>query len=243
MALVSQIITDAYQYNNLVAINAIPTADEQAKGVRYFNRIFRNILGVGLGEQLRTVELGAEPLTASNEFEIFADVPRLSAPYVLAPNSRLVLNLTTPATVFLPPSPQDGARLSVVDVAQTLNSNPLTVEGNGRKIGSSSSVVLDTAGISRDWFYRADLGYWVQLYDLTLTDVFPLPTEFEEYFITALAMRLGSSEDVELSSSLQYIFKDTLKKLRLRYRQQQQVSPEQGLLRLTRYSYGQPFTG
>ena len=45
MTTVSQIITDAYQYNNIVALAVIPNAAEQAKALRYLNRIFRSIFG------------------------------------------------------------------------------------------------------------------------------------------------------------------------------------------------------
>ncbi len=40
MTTVAQLITDAYQVGNLVPLDAIPSASEQAKGLRYINRIF-----------------------------------------------------------------------------------------------------------------------------------------------------------------------------------------------------------
>lgn len=243
MTAVAQIITDAYQYNNLVAINAIPTADEQAKGLRYLNRIFRNIFGAELGEGLQTFTLGTGPLYPNETYSIRPSDITLVSPYVLVSNSRLVVNATMPLTIYFPANPQDGARISIQDAAGVFNTYPLTVQGNGRKIGTVSSAVLNTAGTNLEWFYRADIVSWVLISDLLLTDLFPFPQEFEEYFIAMLSMRLGSSEDVDLSPSLQYLLKDGAKKLRLRYRQRTEVRSELGLIVLTNTLSTTSFTG
>lgn len=241
MTTVSQIITDAYQYNNIVALSAIPNADEQAKALRYLNRIFSSIFGNELGEQLTSWEVGQKP--SSDQCDEFAN--RLYPPYQASHNTRLVCNLTAAATVYLPPYPQDGERFGVQDVAQNFSTANLSLIGNGRKIEGLSTLVLTVNGTNSEWFFRADLGNWVKLTELALDDDFPLPNEFEEYFITLLALRLGSSEDIDLNNQLTFVLKEATRKLRSRYRQKKFITSELGLRRglsnLDRYSYSGRF--
>lgn len=227
MALVSQIITDAYQYNNIVALSAIPNAEEQAKALRYLNRIFKSIFGNEVGEPLQVQTLGALPTV--QECDVYSDA--LKAPYILAHNPLLVCRLTGPQTVYLPSQPSDGERLQVQDITGVFGVSSLTVNGNGRTIEGALSLVLNTPNLRREWFFRADLGDWVRVSGLLLTDVFPLPEEFEEYFITMLALRLGASEDIDLNSQLQFVLKDVLKKFRARYKQKHSINSEAGLVR------------
>lgn len=233
MTTVSQIITDAYQYNNLVALSAIPNADEQAKALRYLNRLFRSIFGNELGDQLKSWDIGNRSLPTGtlNDYE-----NRLTAPYYIPHNARLILNLEAASTIYLPAHPQDGERLAIQDIGQNLATYNLTVNANGRLIEFFASMVLDTNGTNSEWFFRADLGTWIKLSELALTDTFPLPTEFEEFFIILLAMRLGASEGVDLNAQLSYVLKDTTKKIKSRYKQITEVGPELGLVRTSRTS-------
>lgn len=227
MALVSQIITDAYQYNNLVALGVIPNAAEQAKGLRYLNRIFKGILGNELGYPLTTYKIGTNNISQP---DLFDDTFLATAPYRIPRNARVVLNLTSPTTAFLTPSPKDGDRLSIQDLSGNIATNPLTINGNGYRIQTSLSLTLNTNNLMADWFFRADKGDWYKISNLELTDAFPLPEEFEEYFITMLAIRLGASEGVELNSQLTVVLRDGSRKLRSRYNPSVEMSPEKGLL-------------
>ena len=233
MTTVSQIITDAYQYNNIVALSVIPTAAEQAKALRYLNRIFRNVFGNEIGEKLQVYNIGS--LNVSNKDNDFY----LEAPYYVPHNSRLVLSLNQPITVYLPQVPNDGERFAVQDVAQNLSNYPFTVSANGRRIETLTSLVLNSDGTNSQWFFREDLGNWVRLNDLSLSDEFPLPSEFEEFFITMLALRLGASEDVDLNNQLSFVLKDVGRKLRARYKQKIEMPSELGLVRTPSNFYNQ----
>jgi hypothetical protein len=229
MTTVSQIITDAYQYNNIVAITVIPSAAEQAKALRYLNRIFKNVFGNELGDKLNSLVVGTGSLFNPDRL----DEASLITPYAVPANSRLVCKLLGPQTIYLPVNPDAGSRFSIQDVGNNFATYPLTLNGNGRLIELATSLVINTNGSNIDWFFRDDLASWVRVSDLVLTAEFPLPTEFEEYFITMLAMRLGASEDIELNNQLQFVLKDMMKKFRSRYRQTVEVGPEQGLIRMT----------
>lgn len=226
MTAVSQIITDAYQYNNLVALSVIPSAAEQAKALRYLNRIFRSIFGNELGDELTVWNIGSNNVT-QNDFE--SDYFTLSSPYHIPHNSRIVLNLNSATSIYLPKRPNDGERFAAQDLSGNLSTYPLTINGNGRLIETLTSVVLNTNLTNSEWFFRADKGNWVKLSDLALTDEFPLPTEFEEFFITMLALRLGASEDVDLNNQLTFVLKDVTRKLRSRYAQKTEIGPEFGV--------------
>lgn len=228
MTTISQIITDAYQYNNLVALSAIPNAAEQAKALRYLNRIFRSIFGYELGDQLTVWNIGENGVSQFNVGELDKV---LHPPYNVPPNSRLVLNLSGSTTIYLPRSPQDGGRFAVQDIRDNLSTFNLTINGNGRKIENTPTIVLSTNGTNSEWFFRVDLGNWVKITDLSLTDNFPLPSEFEEFFITMLAIRLGASESVDLNNQLAIVLKDTTRKLKSRYKQTVSVPSEPGLLK------------
>jgi len=229
MTTVAQIITDAYQLPNIVAMSAIPTAGEQAKGLRYLNRIFNSTLGNELGGSLSSYNLGQTGLISSEHTSLFT----LQHPYLLPANSKIDARLDTSLTVYLNPNPMDGERVAVQDVGETFASNVLTISANGKKIENTSSVVLTTSGTNSAWFYRADLSNWVKITNLELSDEFPLPPEFEEYFITMLSLRLSASEDVGMTSSIQYIMKEVAKRMRARYKQTAAVDLPSGLVYLT----------
>lgn len=232
MSLVSDIITDAYQYNNLVALSEIPTAAEQAKALRYLNRIIRSTLGNEVGEALIAWEVGGSGIKAAPDSafqQAYQPVPTYRVPF----NSRLVLNLTGPLTVYLNPSPQNGERLGVQDVADNLSIYPFTVNANGRKIEAAPSVVLALNSTNTEWMYRSDLGNWVKVTNLSLSDEMPFPLQFDEFFITALALRLGASEDIDLGNQLTFVLKSELAKLRSTYRVKNEVGSERGLVNTT----------
>lgn len=229
MTTVAQIIIDAYQLPNLVALSAIPTAAEQAKGLRYLNRIFNSVFGNELGDSLSSFNLGQTDLVSTENPDYFT----LQEPYLIAANSKIDANLQTALTVYLNPRPRDGERVAIQDVGNTFSTHPLTISANGKQIENSASVILSVNGTNTEWFYRADLGNWVKITNLELVDDFPLPSEFEEYFITMLSLRLGASEDSEITSSIQYIMKDVAKRFRARYKQVISVNPPSGVVYLT----------
>jgi hypothetical protein len=179
MTTASDIITAAYRESNLVAAGASPTSVEQAEGLTRLNAILAATPGFQVGEEVSDLNLGGEN---DQSWVLQEFVPE---------NVRLVLNIDSGQTLQLHPRPYEGQRLAIVDVAGTLATAPLVLDGNGRRIEGATSVTLDTNGLSRQWFYRADTGSWHRLTGLALDDAMPFPEEFDDYFAILLSMRLN----------------------------------------------------
>jgi hypothetical protein len=121
--------------------------------------------------------------------------------------------------VYLSLQPQDGARMGVADPFGRLATVPVTLDGNGRTIEGGSSLLLNVNGTYREWFYRADLGDWVRLTQLDLTDEMPFPADFDNFFITLLAMRLNPRNGRKMDEQSAFIYKSERKKFVARYLQ------------------------
>lgn len=227
MTTIAQLITDAYQVNNLIALTVAPSGAEQEKGLRIFNRVFTSILGSDMGESLA-------PATLTGDVLSYSTTDKIKLPEPVRPNTRLVCTLSSATTVLLPESPQDGARFSVSDYGKTFSVNNLTLAGNGSFIEDVTQLVLDVDGVSSEWFFRQDTNNWFKVVPFLLTDTFPLPTEFEELFIYLMALRMASSEGVPVNPSVEYVIKTARNQIRSRYRQSLEMPVEPGLLHLRR---------
>jgi hypothetical protein len=231
MTLVSEIITDAFRQSNLLAIGATPTATQQAEALRYVNRIVMSVLGNEAGENLEAFALGGNNIEAPSGYPWYGETPW--GDWYLPMNKRIMLNLTDAATVPLYPVPCDGARFAVVDTSNNLSTYNLTVQGNGRTIEGATSLVLNTDGLVRQWFFREDLGNWMRVTDLELTDEFPFPVEFDQMFITLLAMSMNPAYGVMMDAQLANLFNRSRTQFRARYHNTIQTNAEHALLRLS----------
>lgn len=180
------IITDAYREGNLIGIGVTPTTPEQAQAITRLNAVVSNVFGYDVGEKLVDWPVG----TVGNESgDLRSWTPyRWTRPQA---GVRLVVNVLGPQELILPAVVNDGARLGFVDVGGTIGGYPITINANGRLIEGTADVVLDTDGEVREWFYRADLGNWVKINQLDLDGDMPFPPEFDDVFVTLLAMRLN----------------------------------------------------
>lgn len=229
MTTVSQLITDAYRESNLIATGGSPTTAEQTEALRLMDRVVSSLFGFEMGDPLSVLPLGKGNYLTSTNVNLYMDD---LLDYYVPSNTRLQCNLEAETTVNLTPHPQDGARFSVVDASNNLATNNLVVYGNGRLIEDATNIVLNTNGLSRDWFYRDDLGEWVRLNDLTLESESPFPKEFDDLLITRLAMRLSPRQGAEFDGLSQYEMTRMEKKFRARYKQTTEVDVEDGLIRL-----------
>ena len=109
--------------------------------------------------------------------------------------------------------------MSILDPFGRLNTYPVTIDANGRTIEGSATLTLDTNGLSREWFYRADLGNWVAISSLVETDEMPYPADFDMFFITYLAMRLNPRYGRMMDEQSQAVFRSERKKFVSRYLQ------------------------
>lgn len=135
-------------------------------------------------------------------------------------NRRLVVNNTSTATVYFPPSPRDGARMAYVDVGAT---ELLTISGNGFLVQGQPTIT--GRGGQRKWFFRADQGNWVCLKRFTSkSDYSPLPQEFDDLLICGLIIRLSPRFNREPHATIVGRYADMLSRLKKRYAQTEAVS-------------------
>ena len=232
MTLVSEIITDAHRQSNLLPIGTAVTTAQTTEGLRYLNRLVRSVFGFEVGELLEPLPIGRLGIDSPSGFPYYSQVP--GGDWYVPVNKRLMLNLSAAQTVFLHPQPNDGARFAVVDASNNLATFNLIVDGNGRNIETTATVTLNVNGTAREWFYREDLGNWLKTTALVAADTFPFPEEFDDYFITMLAMRLNPAYGMTLDSQSVEIMKRAKTQIQARYAQIIQQSSESGLLRMPR---------
>lgn len=228
MTTIRQLITDSFRESGILAVGVVPDAEEHEEGLRQIRRLFRSLFGNELGVPLTSVNFGNNGLV--NSYAVAEDEsPSLSSVYVPA-NIRLICNAEADETLYLLPNPQDGARLAVIDNAQNFASNSITLNGNGRRIESATSVVLNTNGLNREWFYRADLGEWVRITDLEADDASPLPEEFDDLLTTLLAFRLNPRYGAETGPNLEMVKNSMKSKFRARYKQTVEMHLDDALI-------------
>jgi hypothetical protein len=229
MALVYEIIKDAFREANLIPITQSPTLDEQTEALRLLNRFVRSIFGNEAGDKLQPFAVGTNNVTTTSSLPTYTFV----TPNYVPLNARLMVNNTAPMTVQLHPDPEDGSRVAVVDSSNNFNTSPLTLNGNGRRIDTATTALLNTAGLQKEWFYRADLGSWMAISNLGLNDTFPFPLEFEDLFVIGLATRLNPRNGVAIDDQAMMNFRRQRNLFRARYSQSIQQDSEEGLLRMT----------
>lgn len=215
MTLLSSIIADAYRESNLIAIGRDPTTAQVTEGLRLLNALFSAVLGDEAGEQLYDWPLG--------NYGRETDDTTLTAQHRMHPtiNRRLIVANEEAVTVYFTPAPQDGSRMAIADPMGILATYPVTINANGRTIEDASTVTLNTNGLFREWFYRADLGDWVQITSKLSTEEMPFPADFDNFFITYLALRLNPRYGRMLDEQSQAIFRAERKKFVSRYLQSQ----------------------
>lgn len=229
MALVTEIVKDAYREANLIPITQSPTLDEQTEALRLLNRFVRSIYGNEAGDRLQPFAVGTNGVVTTQSLPMYT----FTSPNYVPLNARLMVNSTSPLTVNLHPDPEDGSRIAVVDSTGNFASVNFTLNGNGRKIDGASTAILATNGLTKEWFYRSDLGQWVAISNLGLNDVFPFPIEFEDMFVIGLATRLNPRNGVSLDDQAMMNLRRQRGLFRARYSQSIQMETEDGLVKLT----------
>lgn len=230
MTLVSDIIRDAYRESNLISITANPTTLEQDEGLRLLNGFVASTRGTEAGEELDPILIGRGHINRPSGYPWYDQIPD-AAEWFVPMNVRLVLNLTSPQTLYLDPNPTDGARFAILDKSGNLSTNNLTVIGNGRTIGNALQIVVSTNGANTEYIYRADLGDWLPVAPLVAGDTFPFPIEFDSLFSIGLAMRLNPRHATTADPQSTAAYGRLLHQFKARYRQSRQMRSELGLIR------------
>lgn len=215
MTLISSIITDAFREGNVLPLAKAPSDNQAAEALRLLNALFSSIYGGEAGETLTDWPLGNFG-RESPEYNLAYTDERIDHPTI---NRRLLVLNETAKTVYLTLRPQDGARMGIADPFGRLASVPVTLNANGRTIEGTATLLLNTNGLFREWFYRADLGGWVRLTQKVAADEMPFPDDFDNFFITLLAMRLNPRYGRTMDEQSGIIFKADRRKFVSRYLQ------------------------
>jgi hypothetical protein len=215
VTLLSSIIADAYRESNLIPIGKDPTTAQVTEGLRLLNALFSAVFGDEAGEALIDWPLGN---SGSQTPDTSLTTQQRQHPNI---NRRLLATNEAAITVYLSPRPQDGSRMGIADPLGTLATYPVTINANGRMIEDVASLTINTVGLTREWFYRADLGEWVRITSKASTDEMPFPSDFDNFFIVYLALRLNPRYGRVIDAQSQMIFQSERKKFVARYLQSQ----------------------
>lgn len=229
MTLVSDIIRDAYRESNLIAVGTEPSGAQTDEALRLLQRIVASVYGDEEGEELEPLPIGSNDINRPSGYPWYNQVPSESNWFV-PKNTRLVLNLTAPQELWLAPCPEDGDRFAIQDISRNLSTFNVTINGNGRTIGGATSAVFDTDGSNVEYMFRADLGDWVAITPITAVDLFPFPIDFDDMFVTMLAMRLNPRYVVATDPATASAYRRSSIQFKARYRQHQEVGSELGLV-------------
>lgn len=227
------IITDAYREGNLIGIGVTPTTPEQAQAITRLNAVVSNVFGNDVGEKLFDWPVGSVIGSESGTSTSWTAY-RWTRPQE---GARLVVNVGGAQLLYLPAVVNDGARLGFVDVGQNIGGNPITINANGRLIEGAAEVTLDTDGETREWFYRADLGDWVKISDLTLGGDMPFPKEFDDVFVTLLAMRLNPRYGRAMMPDSSGWLQQSIARFKARYAQRVVTPADLPVLVMSRQAY------
>lgn len=235
MTTASEIVTRAYRETNTIAVGKSPTTAEVSEALPLLNTIIQNIFGRTLGNYTEDWPLGTfftAPEGAQFPFWPNDYKPTQDVWGYPPPNSRLVTRLSAPTTIYFDAYPDDGAQMILVDNANDWVTNPLTIDFNGRtgRTDAASTDAFTTYTISEapasslHWIYRADLSQWVLVPSTTVgTEIMPLPTEFDDWFSIALAMRLAPRYSKQIDQMLAVSYSDLSKQMTTRYKQSPRI--------------------
>lgn len=225
MTTTAEILEEAFRESSLTTELNSPTPTQMRQAKDRLQAIVNSAYGFEVGEPLTDWPVGLEGMQFPAEqgwTQVQWERPRI--------NVRLIAASSSAQTVYLPEQPYDGSRVGLIDPSSRLALAPLTINGNGRTIGGAASFVANTNALSRIWFYRADLGNWLAISPISYEDEFPFPGEFDDYFITTLAMRLNPRYGRSMTQETIEVLKRSLTLLQARYRQSENVGVDPALL-------------
>jgi hypothetical protein len=225
MTAVGNIVEDAFR--ELTTLNEFqnPTPTQAQQALERLQSLISAVYGYDIGEKLEDWPVGREGQhTRSGWSEVQWKWP--------IANSRLVLAHTTIQTLYLPPAPENGARLQVVDLRGALANYPVTLDGNGRFIGGQPLLLLDTPGLNAKWMYDDDTANWTQIEGLAFDGEMPFPPEFDDYFIIKLAARLAPRYGRSMNDLSLARLADAQQQLEARYRQTRNMAAPLAVRRL-----------
>lgn len=223
MTLNSSIIQQAFREANLIAVGTSPTTAQQTESLLRLQSLVSSAYSSEAGENLTPWPLGN--YSRSNDSKMWIGEQQLRYPAI---NSTLVVVNEAAITAYLPVNPSDGARIQLIDPYSRLASVPVTIDGNGRTIEAAASLTLNTDDLNRTWAFQAENGNWARITDITLGGALPFPREFDDYFVTLLALRLNPTYGIKMDEQSMLRLKQQRRQLTARYAQSAplQINPD-----------------
>ena len=230
MTTLRDIVKRAMRVSGLIQVGTDPEADEFEEAFYLLTTIINSLFGKEFGENLEPVNYGSFGLNSTKfDLDYKTEIDQTFVPA----NVKLFANLGNSSTLYLNPLPTNGERFGILDVAGSFATYPITIAGNGRLVENSPTLVLNTTGLNREWFYRDDLGTWVRLTNLVESDESPFPREFDDLLIFLLAIRLNPSYGAETANETGQMLSRMRNKFRATYSQTKKQYPELGLIRMS----------
>lgn len=239
MTIASVIIQQAYREGNLIPAGQQPTTAEQTEALMLLNNYMLAVFGAAPGEIFTDWPVPAPQRTgtvAANypqlPYPMGLDAQVLPAPYSAdltqtiynypPSNSRIVFGSVTD-TAYFPEAPNDGACMSIAQGSGAGDGGTagqiLTLDGNGRTIEGTNTKTYTAPLTARTWMYRADLADWIYVGPLALTDNLYFPSDLDDLWITALAMRLAPRYAKPTAPETVALYKNMMINLRTQYKQ------------------------
>lgn len=243
-SLVSDILYQAYRESNLITINqaALSTAQSN-EALSRLQSLVSGVFGWDVGENLQDWPVGVANVkrdhwpTPTPNWNCWT-INEWSYPIQ---NVRLLLDADTAQTIYLPQQPDNGARVRIVVLSQDLATHPVTLDGDGRLVEGSTTLLLDDVlTAARVIMYDAETGDWVRVTNLTANGNMPFPEEFDDYFITKLAMRLNPRYGRAMAQESAARLEEVQSQIAARYRNKQNMPTDPAVLRTSdpgRYGY------
>jgi hypothetical protein len=242
--LVSDAIVKAYRESAIKPIGwGTPTDTELDEGLYRLNALWKVIRAQALGEVVRDWQLPNKLRTAPHNADNIAQFypqnlngfnqpggiwndqddtgggsvnQRQHYPPI---NVRIVCGVDeTGHTLWFPQYPYDGSRMEIV--ANPAMTEAVDLSGNGRAIEGAETYTFNPGDQPRQWLYRADTANWVSIGgDLALEDELPLPSEFDDFFVCGVAIRLTALDRIDPQQPTIAAYNAVEKKIYQRYYQ------------------------
>lgn len=225
MSTVSEIIESAFRESELTNELQSATPTQTTQALARLQNIVGSAYGFEVGEPLDDWPIGFEGVHNPRGIgwtQLQWERPRI--------NVRMVAASITAQTVYLPANPYDGSRVGLVDPLSRLAAAPITLDAQGRSIEGAATFLANVDALQKIWFYRADKGNWTPITPLVYADDFPFPPEFDDYFITMLAMRLNPRYGRSITSDSAAALSRSMTMLQARYKQSENVGVDPALL-------------
>lgn len=190
MTQISDIIAAGFRESNIIAVNASPTPTESSEALIRLQALILSSLGSEAGYLMEDWNVQSSSAIRRPSGVLLSSTQ--ASAWTVPPNARLLFDTSGSITVTLDRQPQDGQRVSFVDINGNFASASVTVDPNGRKFaGSASNATLNTNNFAKQYFYESSTGDWKLIDPLDDDDPMPFPADFDDYFITMLALRLN----------------------------------------------------